>query len=362
MALSLFRVYDKPIGLHLDLGKCFNGCTYCYSGKRTGKVTSVTSLEHQLNREKESLLSYYIKNKYPVCVSNNSDINASDKENRELIKILKSFGFPIYYETKGCHTEEKLFNFLNIIKPEDYVYITLSTFKDEKRKEIEPKAPAVEMRIKLIEELVKKGIQIEVAFNPAIPGYIIDEEIIQFISDHRTLNYYFYFLHLPAWSKLNQRKIPKYDFTNIAKWCKENGIYVGGDTQFFGNKMAGFRERGHFKKPMIIASDIDEVVLKYKQENKGDRDDEENLKNLVSFDTFYAEKKDNFINAIIDKSEIYPGRNAGSYFYQNLPQKMSYKDYIKLCFHNANLGFIFAYSHCARIEYETGETKYFDYR
>lgn len=368
MGLKLFYVFDEPVGLALDITQCKNGCVYCYSSKRvTDRHTSMRSLENIINNsnKKKSLLNYYIQNRYPVSIANNSDINncGNFEYYRDMVKFLKSLGFPIYYETKGCHNEADIARFVELVQKDDYVYLTLTTFDDEKRKQIEPLAPSPEMRLKLLYLLRNKGIKVELAFNPAMPGFITDSEIINFISENRDINYYFFTLHLPSWSKLEIKKLKKYDFTNIAKFCKENKIRVGGDTQFFGCELSAFDKRKHFNKPMIIAHDVDDLAVKYKKENFGEEDKQNNVKNLVSFDDFYEAKKEFFIDTIVNsQSDIYFGRNSGSYIRGNLPEEMSYKDYIRLAFHNADRGLIFKYSFCARIEYPTGEIKYFDYR
>ena len=108
MALVLFNVYDEAVGLQLELSGCNNRCVYCYSGRRSAnKSTSLKSLENQINRttKKDSLQNYYIKNRYPISVSNSSDLNACDNKDNyyQIVKFLKDLKFPIFYETKGCH-------------------------------------------------------------------------------------------------------------------------------------------------------------------------------------------------------------------------------------------------------------------
>lgn len=364
MALRLFNVFDVPVALHCDVGQCGNGCIYCYSYKRCKNKTTVQQVENMLNYDKpDTLKGYYIKNRYPVAVSNNSDLNSSNDPNAfEVVRLLKNAGFPIFFETKGCHDYESMDRFLNLVTPEDSVYITLSTLADDSGKIIEPNAPSVEKRMELIDELVQKKVNVIVAFNPAIPGYVTDEQIIEYISEHKDLSFFMYHLHLPSWSKLEIKKLPKYNFANVAKYCEQNGIVVTGANDFFWCKPEGIKTREHFKKKMIIASDIAEVVKKYRAENSGWYEPENNITNLVTFDDFYKEKKDMFIDAIVDQSDIYMGRNHGSYFRGILPQKMTYKDYIKLCFDNPDKGLIFSYAHSAWLRMPDGAVSYFDYR
>jgi DNA repair photolyase len=365
MALSLFRVYDKPVGLHLDIGKCLNGCIYCYSNKRTGKTTSLLYLEKILNSTKnESLKDYYIQNRYPISVSNNSDINSCSNSDilLEIIKQFKKAGFPILWETKGTHNLKQMDKFISVVDEKDIVYLTITTFDDEKRKEIEPAAPTVENRLELVKQLRQKGIKTEIGFNPCIPGFITDQEIINFIENNIDINYVFQTLHLPMWSKLKIKKLPEYDLYPIGKYFKERKIPVGSGSIFYSSPPISDDIRNHYGKPMIIATDLDNITKKFKMENLGEYDSEYDINNLVNFDEFIKENQSNLIPAIVDKSEIYPGRNAGSYFYTNLPEKMTYLDYIKLCFNHSYLGFIFAYSTCGRLEYKNNNTKYYDYR
>lgn len=63
-------------------------------------------------KTKKHLKDHYIRERMPVALSNISDVwslkECDFKKTIEIIEVLKSYNFPIFWETKGCKTDEDL--------------------------------------------------------------------------------------------------------------------------------------------------------------------------------------------------------------------------------------------------------------
>jgi DNA repair photolyase len=364
--IKLHNVFSIPAGFTIDIGKCLNGCVYCYSNfEKT--TTTFKQIENMLEKKYDNtLLSYYIENKYPIVISNGSDINhiKDEKQIFKILDILKNAGFPIYFETKGSFDVDFFESVFDVKK--DVLYITLTTLDDSKRKLIEPFAPSVEKRIDLIERILSRGGIVEVGINPAMPDYFPEFEACGFIENHKKAMYVFSKLHLKTSHAKYKELKPQmdYNFKFAADYCKQNGVYATGRDEFTGCRQNSNRTRDHFGKEMIISIDVDQAAKKChdmwsEKLTTEEKEECDNNFGWMGFNYFWENSKHHAIDCQVDLNEIYPGRNAGKYFRAVLNGKVSYKDYIKILFDNPNINGIGYYSKCYYIkDKEKGKTFY----
>lgn len=337
MGIKLHGVHSIPVPLHMDIGDCLNKCKYCFVGS-TDKKTSLKQIENSINKKYDgSLLSYYLENRYPICISNTSDFfNCKDKElYKQEIKILKDAGFPLYYQTKGYIEDKDLEWFLDIIDKKDVVYITITSFSEN---ELEKNVP-VTNKIKLIKHLYEKNVYLNIGFNPIISKYIKNEEIIDFMKTYKNADYIIHPLHGIKNKYFYSKEINKLTRENVFKindiidFAIKNNISIRSKNLFaVGTLSYGDRLKKHFGKKIIIGSDIENVCKKYYNDYYNDRNEtDESLAVGVLFREFYKEKKNEILDITLKSSEI---RIIDNFISKRLPKYISYKDYLELCWQN----------------------------
>lgn len=347
-------VYSLYTPLDMGLPQCQNGCKYCYSKKiKSITVDTFRTIQNVINKEYDgSLKSYFMKNRYPVCINNRSDI-FSIKQSREYLqmaKLLHDAGFPLLFETKGFHhTWQEKYFFNNFDPGKTEVYITITTLSDYKRREIEPNAPSIMSRIKMCDNLMKEKYTFEIGINPYIDNFINKDEIIWLHNRYKCCIFI-------APYHGNAKKQFK------SKTYKDIQIHFDGKKYpfWFGRPSSGnmhFEE--HFKKvsrkKYVNAIVIDMIFKKIYEQHKKETD------NLIvsDFEGFYKEAKDFFPDCNVKRSEIWLGKTYGKSqidFLSKLPKEMTYKDFIKLQF-QLNRGII-KYTHLLSLT-KDGDLCYF---
>jgi hypothetical protein len=84
---------------------------------------------------------------------------------------MESAGIPMAFQTKGG---DRAFEAVDILSKPTCWYISISHDQDETRKQVEPNAPDIEHRFKLIEYLRSKGHRVSVGINPFVRKWIKD--------------------------------------------------------------------------------------------------------------------------------------------------------------------------------------------
>lgn len=171
-----FLVHPTP--LHLDLNRCSHACKYCFAAlsDRPFKV-DWNDLQNNVLKGKrgnigQSITKWLIHEGYPVLVSNTSDAFA--KSNQDAFKAVKEFlddqGVRICYQTKGG---PEAFKILSEEKP-TYVYISVTSDRDDITKLLEPNALSYRERLELIEVCIHAGHDVVVGLNPFVPEWWAD--------------------------------------------------------------------------------------------------------------------------------------------------------------------------------------------
>lgn len=167
----------NPIPLEIALHRCNYGCVYCFAtlNYRYSQYTyQPAKLFRQLAtmREKKSLTARLLQEGYPVLLSNHTD--PFSPKNRDLavtlISTLRAMNIPIVFQTKGGVPNDVL-----DAQPPSAWYISITTDNDDVRKRVEPGAPPIEDRLRLIRRLVERGHVVHVGMNPYVPEWWTDE-------------------------------------------------------------------------------------------------------------------------------------------------------------------------------------------
>jgi len=163
----------SPIPLELSLNYCSHKCAYCFANlNKPDRKADVKALYRYFSayKEKEDLKSRLLKQGYPVLFSNKVDPFAGSNYQQALpiIEVMLSMGIPIAWQTKGGKGVDQILKDL----PRACWYISLSFLDDDLRKKIEPGAPSVSERLKLIESLINAGHHVSLGMNPLVPEWL----------------------------------------------------------------------------------------------------------------------------------------------------------------------------------------------
>ena len=176
-----FSYHQAP--LEYSGNKCTNRCGYCFVDFKGKKMTSTLNscVKSIQNPNENTLLGKLILEKYPICLSNNTDpfTSVNMPETSAFCEILKHSGNGVYFQTKGGDIDRIMTNISKI--KEKLVYISITAFDDSIRKRIEPTSPSIENRLKLAEILIKEKIQVTIAVNPILPEWFPFSDFQKFI-------------------------------------------------------------------------------------------------------------------------------------------------------------------------------------
>ena len=364
--ISLHGVHSIPAPLHIEIGDCLNGCKYCFVTSK-GKKTSLKSIENAITKEYDgSLKSYYLTKRYPICFNNSSDFfNCKDKDYYfDVMALLKDAGFSFYFQTKGHHNNKDLDRFLKIADKKDVLYITVTGF-DKKIKELEPAAPDFKNRKKLIDACLDHNMIVEVGFNPIISKYFDFNKAADFINEYKEkkVTYVVWSLHgvknlHPNGKEIN--KLVREERKTIHNKMKQlYDILVANKTPLtiesnmpdieYNHISNGCHIRDNLNINMLLGGDIDAMchaAYSIAIEQVGVKEDI--VQGCLTFGDFIEIYKEFILDCYVKKSEI---RTRDTFLYHRLPDKISYKDYLKLAFENLGIISPFYYSNSCQYEY-----------
>lgn len=165
-----------PIPLELSFNPCSHGCLYCFNrlnvmNKHCDMVSLTNLINDYMNRD--TYTAKLLQMGYPVVMSNRSDPFAASSEDQAIpiIKLMDYTGIPMAFQTKGGN---RVFEAVDMLSKTTCWYISISHDQDETRKQVEPNAPDIEHRFKLIEYLRSKGHRVSVGINPFVRQWIKD--------------------------------------------------------------------------------------------------------------------------------------------------------------------------------------------
>jgi DNA repair photolyase len=173
------ELFLMPIPLEFSGNRCSYQCSYCFaSGNRFkggGDYASVLrQIERVFNKGSNPWVTYFLRNKYPVCLSNRTDPFSlgNTRTTIQLIRLLSSRGVPVFVQTKGG---DGAFEVADSMSPSVW-YVSMSFFDNRKRCKIEPNTPSIESRKELIAHLIHKGHKVLIGMNPMVPDWIPESD------------------------------------------------------------------------------------------------------------------------------------------------------------------------------------------
>ena len=248
-ALSKSELPDIDYSLNPYRG-CEHACLYCY-------VPNVLSIPREewgkfveIRRNIPSVLAKELKKKERgvIGLSTVTDpyqpLEKKYKLSRLCIEQIAKSDFPLDVQTKS----DLIVRDIDVLKKvkEVVVGLTIPTLRDDERKLMEPRAPAIEKRLRALEKLSKEGIRNYVFLGPAYPTIEVEEveEIVECFARHGADVIIVDDLHLKegVWENI-QRNLPRdleriyrerlfderkryYDriFREVEKWCRRYNI------------------------------------------------------------------------------------------------------------------------------------------
>ncbi len=148
---------------------CSHGCIYCYITSyipRAFEARPKRNLLRQLRRELRRL-----DPRIPVTIANSSDpyqpLERVHRHTRACLKLLQKFNFGVEVVTKGdlVARDAPL-----LAEMRSAVAVTVTTLDEDIAARLEPSAPSPERRLRAMQQLVERGVNVACRIDPVIPG------------------------------------------------------------------------------------------------------------------------------------------------------------------------------------------------
>lgn len=169
----------SPIPLELGMSYCSHKCAYCFANlsqpDRTMDVWSVSRLLADYPKRK-TIAAHLLQQRYPVLVSNVSDPFSvtNDSASLPLLKTMVELDIPVSIQTKGGRKYKEAIEWL----PISTWYVSISFLNDAPRKAIEPGAPPIPERLRMVEDLIERGHPVVLGVNPLVPEWLPERDAV----------------------------------------------------------------------------------------------------------------------------------------------------------------------------------------
>lgn len=181
--ISLYsgEMFITPIPLHLSLNYCSHKCSFCFANlNNPGRTADVKKIQSQLKNynNQNNIAAQLMREKRPVLISNTVDPFATSNYeiSRSVIEQLSNLDIPVAIQTRGASipkADEAMQWVIENTNPSVW-YVSITTTSEDTRKKLEPGAPSIDHRFKLVERLLKAGHKVIVAPNPYLKEWIPD--------------------------------------------------------------------------------------------------------------------------------------------------------------------------------------------
>lgn len=165
----------SPIPIELSLNYCSHGCAFCFANlnqpDRTAHMQRITNLLRDY-RSRDTLEARLLSAGYPVLLSNKSDpfAHSNFQQPLPLLRTMTALEIPVSLQTRGGLGVDEALSFLS---PSVW-YISINTASEDFRRQLEPGAPTLESRFRLMETLSEKGHRVVLGLNPLVPEWVPD--------------------------------------------------------------------------------------------------------------------------------------------------------------------------------------------
>jgi len=177
MTLDVFwggLFYNSCAQLELSLNWCTHNCAYCFANlnlpSRKAEAKKIFNFLTSY-KKKTSYAAWLLQQGYPVLFSNHVDPFAVANEDLSL-SILELFilkGIPFTLQTKGGR---RVYDAIEMMDAPIVWYVSIATLSEEIAKKVEPGAPTIAERLRMVEKIIAKGHQVCVGINPCVPDWL----------------------------------------------------------------------------------------------------------------------------------------------------------------------------------------------
>ncbi len=162
----------NPVALQFTGNYCSHNCSYCFaninSPTRKLDINNLASILRNF-KTRDDLVSHYMREKYPIIISNN--IDPFSKSNQpivnDLVLQLQDCGIPVAFATRGGIGWQEL---IKEITPSVY-FVSIPYNTEDTKNKYEPYAPTLEHRYELIEQCILAGHKVILNINPFNPKF-----------------------------------------------------------------------------------------------------------------------------------------------------------------------------------------------
>ncbi len=227
----------SPVPLQLSFNYCSHKCSYCFANlNNPGRTFDVKQYQDQIKSitTRNDLQSTLLKQKYPVLISNLVDPFATSNYQIAVpvIEQLTNMGIPVAIQTRGGVTkgETAADDVLSFLPPSVW-YISIPTLNDAIRKQIEPAAPSIESRFKLISKLKEKGHEVLVGINPTVSDWLPDNDSDKLLTILKGLGVHGVWVAALHFNTKQMKVMPGRDKTNLGPAVIKKGLDNARDLQ-----------------------------------------------------------------------------------------------------------------------------------
>ncbi len=180
------KVESPDVGMWYSMNPyqgCEHGCIYCYARNAHEYWGYSAGLDFErkiiVKKNAPALLRKFLLNKnwepMPISLSGNTDCyQPAEKKfrlTRQLLEVCNEFNQPVGIITKnaGILRDKDLLQTMaakNLVS----VLVSITSFQEELRRVMEPRATTARQRLRVIEELSAAGVRMGVMLGPMIPG------------------------------------------------------------------------------------------------------------------------------------------------------------------------------------------------
>ena len=157
-----------PYATALSLNYCSHDCSYCYANVnnpfRKADVNGIMSQLKNYKHRENDLVSYYLREKYPVLISSNVDPFA--KSNYRLFEQISDFllseEIPMFIATRGGYGWKEFAE----RSPKQVWFVSVPYSDDNIREKLEPNAPSLDERFEMVKALKHLGHEVIIGITP----------------------------------------------------------------------------------------------------------------------------------------------------------------------------------------------------
>ena len=176
MSLRLYcgEYLIHPAPLHFGMNHCTHNCWYCFANLNRANRRMVNDdlprIARWFEKDKGPLEFWYLKNGFPMLVSNDSDPFAKSncESTRALIELSRLYDFGLCWQTKGG--DRDVIDMALASKPTMWT-VTLTSDDNELLRRQEPGADTWEERLRLIADAKAAGHHVVALLMPFVPGW-----------------------------------------------------------------------------------------------------------------------------------------------------------------------------------------------